>query len=344
MLLNCGVETLENLLDSKEIKPVNPKGNRPWIFLGRTHAEAEAPIWPPDVKNWFIGKDPKAGKDLREEDKGDDRGQDGWMASPTQWTWVWASSGKWWRTGKPDMLQSMGSQRVGHNWATEQQPMCSSDITMQPSLFIVIPCWITQSSTDYQKLWSIFSGNLQYKCLSTHLHFFPFLLFSSKSIWAHFKLFWWMPQKLRLQTEVMEFYKATRWWQCPVLTQSSVHKNISHSTNIEKKHLVLRNTLLKLMHSLENSNLKLYHYQSYTCVSVPAQSPPTLCNPMDCSPPGSSVHRILEARILEQVAISSSRGSSQPRDQTVVPCRCFTAEPSGKPIITSRTITQSELE
>ena len=51
----------------------------------------------------------------------DDRGWDGWMASPTQWSWVWASSGSWRRTGKPDMLQSMGSQRVRHDWATEPQ-------------------------------------------------------------------------------------------------------------------------------------------------------------------------------------------------------------------------------
>ena len=51
--------------------------------------------------------------------EGDDRGRDSWMASPTQWTWVWASSGSWWWTGKPGVLQSMGLQRVGHNWATE---------------------------------------------------------------------------------------------------------------------------------------------------------------------------------------------------------------------------------
>ena len=49
------------------------------------------------------------------------RGWDGWMASPTQWTWVWASSGRWWMTGTPDVLQFMGLQRLGHNWATEQQ-------------------------------------------------------------------------------------------------------------------------------------------------------------------------------------------------------------------------------
>ena len=56
-------KTLESPLESKEIKPVNPKGNQPWIFIGRTDAEAEAPmLWPPDVKNWLIGRDPDAGK------------------------------------------------------------------------------------------------------------------------------------------------------------------------------------------------------------------------------------------------------------------------------------------
>ena len=64
-------KTLESPLDSKEIQPVNLKGNQPWIFIGRTDAEAEAPIlWPPDVKNWLIGKDPDAGKDWRQEEKG----------------------------------------------------------------------------------------------------------------------------------------------------------------------------------------------------------------------------------------------------------------------------------
>ena len=64
-------KTLENPLDSKELKPVNSKGNQSWIFIGRTYAEAETPIlWPPDVKNWLIGKDPHAGKDWRQENKG----------------------------------------------------------------------------------------------------------------------------------------------------------------------------------------------------------------------------------------------------------------------------------
>ena len=64
-------KTLESPLESKEIKPVNPKGNQPWIFIGRTDAEAEAPIlWLLDVKSWIIGKDPDAGRDLGQEEKG----------------------------------------------------------------------------------------------------------------------------------------------------------------------------------------------------------------------------------------------------------------------------------
>ena len=72
MLLNCGVgETLESPLDCKEIQPVHPKGNQSWIFIGRTDVEAEIPIlWPPDVKNWPIWKDPDAGKNWRWEEKG----------------------------------------------------------------------------------------------------------------------------------------------------------------------------------------------------------------------------------------------------------------------------------
>ena len=115
-------KTLESPLNYKEIKPVNPKGNQPWIFIGRTLAEAEALIlWPPDEKNWLIGKDPDVGKDWRQKEKGGNRGWDGWMASSTQWVWIWTNSRRLWRTGEPGLLQSMGSQRVGHNLATEQQ-------------------------------------------------------------------------------------------------------------------------------------------------------------------------------------------------------------------------------
>ena len=190
-------KTLESLLDCKEIQPVHPKVNQPWLLTGRIDAKAETPIlWPPDAKNWIIWKDLDSGKDWRQEEKGMtedemvgwhhqlnryefgwtpgagdgqgglacyspwgwqrvgqdrstelnfplyvclypilhihwceelihwkrlwcwerleaggdgyDRGWDGWMASLIQWTWIWANSGRWWRKGKPGMLQLWG--------------------------------------------------------------------------------------------------------------------------------------------------------------------------------------------------------------------------------------------
>ena len=78
-------------LDTAELKPVNPKGNQPWILIGST--EAEAPIlWPPDMNSQLIGKDWCWGR-LRVGEEGGDRGWDGWIASPIQWTWVWANAG-----------------------------------------------------------------------------------------------------------------------------------------------------------------------------------------------------------------------------------------------------------
>ena len=86
--------TLESPLDSKEIKLINPKGIKSWIYTGRTDAEVEAPmLWPPDAKNWLTGKDPDAGRDWSQEKRGN-RGWDGQMASSTQWIWVWANSGR----------------------------------------------------------------------------------------------------------------------------------------------------------------------------------------------------------------------------------------------------------
>ena len=121
MVSNClPQKTLESPLDCKKIQLVHPKGDQSWVFIGRTDVEAETAIlWPPHAKSWLIGKDPNAGKDLGAGGEGDDRGWDGWMASPIWWTWVWIDSGSWWWTGRPGMLWFMGSQRVGHDWATE---------------------------------------------------------------------------------------------------------------------------------------------------------------------------------------------------------------------------------
>ena len=89
-------KTPESPLDWKVIEPVHPKGDQSWVFIGRTDAEAETPVlWPPDAKSWLIWKKPWCWERLKAGGEGSDRGWDGWMASLTQWTWVWVSSGSW---------------------------------------------------------------------------------------------------------------------------------------------------------------------------------------------------------------------------------------------------------
>ena len=84
-----------------------------WSWSSNTLA-----TWCEEPTHW---KKPWCWERFKAGGEGDNRGWDSWMASPTQWTWVWASSGRWWGTRKPGVLPSMGSQRVGHNWVTEQQ-------------------------------------------------------------------------------------------------------------------------------------------------------------------------------------------------------------------------------
>ena len=90
------------------------------MFIGRTDAEAETPIlWATSCDELTHWKRPWCWEGLGAGGEGNDRGWDGWMASPTQWTWIWVKSWSWWWTGRPGVLRFMGSQRVGHDWATE---------------------------------------------------------------------------------------------------------------------------------------------------------------------------------------------------------------------------------
>ena len=136
MLLNCGVgEDSWESLDSKEIKPVHPKGNQSWIFIGRTDAELKLQYFGHLI--WTAGSWEKTlcWERLKVGGEGEDRGWHGWMASLTQWTWVLTGSESWWWTGKPSVLQSMGLQRVGHAWATE----LTDWILVLGSTFLAIP-------------------------------------------------------------------------------------------------------------------------------------------------------------------------------------------------------------
>ena len=141
-------KTLESPLDCKEIKPVSPKGNQSWIFVGRT--DAETPIlWPLDAKNCLLGKDPNG------------RRRRGWQrmrwlnGSLIQWRWVWVGSGSWWWTERPGMLWSMGLWRVGYDWMTE---LNWKSWPLQFWQALVILCCFTTSF--------LFGGGVFYSCFN----------------------------------------------------------------------------------------------------------------------------------------------------------------------------------
>ena len=120
MLLNCGVG--EHSWESLELQgdPTSPfRGNRSCMFIGRTDWSWNSNILATWCKELTHLKRPWCWKWLKAVVEGDDRRWDCWMASLTQWTWVWLNSGRWCWIGRPGMLRFMGSQRFGHDWATE---------------------------------------------------------------------------------------------------------------------------------------------------------------------------------------------------------------------------------
>ena len=112
-------KTLESPVDCKEIQPVHSKGDQSWLFIGGTDVETETNILATWCEELTHLRGPWCWERLKVGWEGDDRGWDGLIASPTLGTWVWVISRNWWYTGKPDMLLSMGPQRVGHDWVTE---------------------------------------------------------------------------------------------------------------------------------------------------------------------------------------------------------------------------------
>ena len=134
-------KTLESPLDSKEIKPVSPKGNQPWIFIGRTDAKAESPVLcPPDLKIWLVGKDPDAGKDWRQEEK--------WMIKDKIFGWHhWlmnTSLSKLQETVKDreawhaTVHEVSKSQTCLSNWTTTVMVTNSGSVVRQTSLWVLV--------------------------------------------------------------------------------------------------------------------------------------------------------------------------------------------------------------
>ena len=125
-------KTLESPLDCKEIQPVHPKGDQSWVFICWSWNSNPLATGCEELTHW---KRPWCWERLK-VGEGDDRGWDGWMASLTQWTWVWVNSRSWWWTGRPGVLQSMGSWRVKHDWATE--------LNWHFTSVVVVVVWISQ--------------------------------------------------------------------------------------------------------------------------------------------------------------------------------------------------------
>ena len=107
------MKTLESPLDHKEIQPVHSKGDQSWVFIGRNWCWSlnSNPLatWCKELTHW---KRPWCWESLKAGGEGDDRDLDGWMTSPTQWRRVWVNSRSWWWTGRPGVLQSMGSKEL----------------------------------------------------------------------------------------------------------------------------------------------------------------------------------------------------------------------------------------
>ena len=130
-------KTPESLLHSKEIKPVNLMGDQLWKDWCWSWSSSILVIWCEQLTHW---KSPWCWERLRAEGEEGIRGWDGLIASLMQWTWTWANSERWWGTGRPGVLQSMGSQRVGHDWAIEQQQQ-----------YVVLWDWLLSFSVMFSK-------------------------------------------------------------------------------------------------------------------------------------------------------------------------------------------------
>ena len=175
MLLNCGVveDSWESLgLQGNQTSQSLRKSSlnihwKDWCWSWNSNTLA---TWCKELTHW---KRPWCWERLRAGGEGGDREWDGWMASPTQWTWVWASSGSWWWTGKPGVLQSMASQRVRQDWATELNwILCCVAMLhfVYPFIswctFELFPLWVSYTQ---MLLWTF-----EYKFLCGHM--FSFLL------------------------------------------------------------------------------------------------------------------------------------------------------------------------
>ena len=163
---------LKSPSDSKEIITVNPKGKQIWIFIGKTDTEAEAPIlWPPDAKNWLIGKDPDTGKDWRQEKETTEDEMAGWH----HWQWaVFEQTLGERKTEECGVLQSLELQRVGHDlWSEYQQHLCNRIPFINKNEWNISACYNMCEPENYSlQLYKVWHTQ-KITCSMLHLYKIP---------------------------------------------------------------------------------------------------------------------------------------------------------------------------
>ena len=225
------------------------------------------------------------------------------MASPTRWTWVWVNSGRWWWTRRPGVLWFLGSQRVGHDLATELNWSKEHSITFTQYLSFLFPHFIPDVPRFPSCITSLLSEAL------------PSDKFSKGILPEQVSWLWILLVFLHLKMSSFHLHSRRIFFtKNRILSwQSSPFSYWVHPGSF----------FFKFSYWFFSSRISIWLIclldQLHVCVLV-AQSCPTLCDPMNYSPPGSSVHGILQARILERVAIPFSRGSSWPMDRTFISC------------------------
>ena len=159
------------------VSPVHPKEISPGCSLEGLMLKLKLQYFGHLMQSWLIGKRPWCWEGLGAGGEGDDRGWDGWMASPTRWTWVWVNSGSWWWMGRPGVLRFMGSQRIGHNWATE--------LNWTKGSYMYLHCLVAHlSSGEYFCIVWMFLSLFITSPTEGHLVCFHILAVINNSFWA----------------------------------------------------------------------------------------------------------------------------------------------------------------
>ena len=250
------------------------------------------------------------------------------MASLSQWTWVWVNSGSWWWTGRPGVLQSMGSQRVRHDWAIELNWYTSYHI----KYFSCSPCPIFLNILIIMDI--EFGQSLVAAAAAKSLQSCPTLCdpidssppgfpvpgtFQARTLeWVaiSFSNAWKWKVKVKSLSDIRLL--ATPWTVAYQAPPSMGFSRQEHWSGVPLPSPKILLSISKYSHMTFLLHLLIWHMiLRDSCVHAKLlQLCLTLWDPMVCSPPGFLIHGILQAKILEWVAISSSRGSSPPKGQT----------------------------